>query len=262
VLICFCFFRDQKLPNVAGYTARVPNSRHTPHTFHKITHKTSSLTRRLTSIPSTNQSIMSAINADGTLKKFPTPIPETEAAIAAATGDIATLNLPHVKSTLMQKDTFGNMPLHWACDRGQVDALEFLLSQIPQEVLDKADQEQENNTLSRRQQQNNSIIINTRGYLGNTPLARACRGGHLLCVELLLKRNDVDPNICNDKMQYPLHFAAFKKHPDVVRVMLESGKCDTMVTDRKGRTPAEDTSLEEIRNMILQYRRKVVVHLV
>jgi ankyrin repeat protein len=55
-------------------------------------------------------------------------------------------------------------------------------------------------------------------------------------------------------MQYPLHFAAFKKHPQVVRVMLESGKCSTTVVDRKGRTPAEDTSLEEIRQMILEYR--------
>jgi FOG: Ankyrin repeat len=192
---------------------------------------------------------MSAINADGTLKKFPTPMPETEAAIAASTGDVTTLNLPHVRCTLVQKDSFGNLPLHWACDRGQVDAVQFLLSQI-----DEVNKDQEKMLSS--QQQNS--IVNARGYLGNTPLARACRGGHLLCVELLLKRNDVDANICNDKMQYPLHFAAFKKHPEVVRVMLESGKCDTMVTDRKGRTPAEDTSSEEIRQMILEYRQKLV----
>mmetsp|Transcript_3986 Transcript_3986/g.7655 ORF Transcript_3986/g.7655 Transcript_3986/m.7655 type:complete len:131 (-) Transcript_3986:1709-2101(-) len=109
-----------------------------------------------------------------------------------------------------------------------------------------------------QKQEHQTAIINTRGYLGNTPLARACRGGHLLCVELLLlKRNDVDPNICNDKMQYPLHFAAFKKYPEVVRVMLERGKCDTMVMDRKGRTPADDTSSEEIRQMILEYRKMV-----
>ena len=70
----------------------------------------------------------------------------------------------------------------------------------------------------------------------------------------LLTNANADPNICNEKMQYPLHFAAFKKHPEMVQLLLQSGKCDTMVKDRKGRTPAEDTSVDEIRNTILQYR--------
>merc|ERR1712110_1304710 len=96
-----------------------------------------------------------------------------------------------------------------------------------------------------------------RGYLGNTATARAARGGHLSCVKLLLgneRENGVDPNICNEKKQYPLHFAAFKNHPEVVRVLLDSGLCDTLVQDRKGRTPAEDTSVGAIRDMILEYR--------
>jgi hypothetical protein len=58
-------------------------------------------------------------------------------------------------------------------------------------------------------------------------------------------------------MQYPLHFAAFKKKHDVVKVLLESKKCDTMVLDRKGRTPAEDTSDESIRSLILESRRLI-----
>lgn len=61
-------------------------------------------------------------------------------------------------------------------------------------------------------------------------------------------------NVCNDKMQYPLHFAAFKKHPETVRAMLDGG-VDTTVLDRKGRTPAEDTSDPAIRAMILEARR-------
>ncbi len=65
--------------------------------------------------------------------------------------------------------------------------------------------------------------------------------------------------ICNEKLQYPLHFAAFKKHADVVKVLLESGKCDTLVKDRKDRTPAEDTSVEETRNVILSHREKTTV---
>lgn len=197
---------------------------------------------------------MSGINPDGTLKKFPPPVPESEAAIAASTGNLTALHSPHLKCTLFEKDSFGNIPLHWACDKGQVDALQYLLSQMPPTEREHAKTEDLEAKLP-QQQEKQTAIVNTRGYLGNTPLARACRGGHLSCVEMLLKREDIDPNICNDKMQYPLHFAAFKRHPEVVRVMLESGKCNTMVTDRKGRTPAEDTSVAEIRQMILEYRK-------
>lgn len=64
-------------------------------------------------------------------------------------------------------------------------------------------------------------------------------------------------DIPNDKMQYPLHFAAFKKQANAVKVLLEFG-ANTMVLDRKGRTPAEDTSDEEIRNVILNAREKTL----
>jgi hypothetical protein len=98
--------------------------------------------------------------------------------------------------------------------------------------------------------------VNTRGYIGNTALARAARGGHVDCVvALLAKSSQINPNIPNDKMQYPLHFAAFKRHPAVVQALLASPLTDTKVTDRKGRTPAEDTSDDTIRNMILAARQ-------
>ena len=99
--------------------------------------------------------------------------------------------------------------------------------------------------------------VNARGYLGNTAIARAARGGYLDCVSALLKASQINPNIANEKMQYALHFAAFKRHPNVVEIMLQSGKCDSMVTDRKGRTPAEDTKDEGIRDMILKSRQLV-----
>ena len=93
---------------------------------------------------------------------------------------------------------------------------------------------------------------NARGFLGNTALARACRGGHADCVAALLSSPTIDPNVANDKMQYPLHFAAFKKHTDCVVRMIDSGKCDYGVKDRKGRVPAEDTSDGTIRDMLLR----------
>jgi len=70
------------------------------------------------------------------------------------------------------------------------------------------------------------------------------------CVRLLLGAPGIDPNIGNDKKQYPLHFAAFKKKRECVAAMLESGKCDLQVKDRKGRTPDQDTSDAQISQMI------------
>ena len=76
----------------------------------------------------------------------------------------------------------------------------------------------------------------------------AARGGHTDVVEMLLEH--CNPNIRNDKMQAPLHFAAFKKNCGCVKALLNNSKTDVFILDRKGRTPREDTSSEEIREMI------------
>ena len=176
----------------------------------------------------------SAINMDGSLKKFEIPTPVTEAALAARSGDVSKLSLLPT-SDLLNVDDTGNTPLIWCADRGHQEALNLILDVILK---------------------NDPSSINKRGYLGNTALSRAARGGHLECVINLLKMPNIDPNIANDKMQYPLHFAAFKRKPEVVKALLDSKKCDSMVLDRKGRTPAEDTSDENIRKMILESRSK------
>lgn len=183
---------------------------------------------------------MSGINRDGTLKKYPTPQPKSPLAIAAATNDLATLSSSELKPYLWEIDEFGNTPLIWAADRGNLEALKYILSQYERSVHG----------------------INTRGFLGNTALSRASRGGHCSCVKFLLEQRGgglvINPNICNEKLQYPLHYAAFKQHAEVVKALLDSGLCNTLVRDRKGRTPAEDTSVEEIRNMILEYRAETL----
>ena len=71
-------------------------------------------------------------------------------------------------------------------------------------------------------------------------------------LELLLGLG-ADPNIGNDKLQYPLHIAAFHNQTDAVNVLLKCN-ADTYVLDRKGRTPAEDTKDQKIRGAILRAR--------
>ena len=162
-------------------------------------------------------------SATNSLIGFPTPAPSSELALAAAAGDVEALRTATAEE-LQKTDESANTPLIWAADAGHAEAAAFLIDA--------------------------GADINTRGYLGNTALNRACRGGHLETVLALLAAK-ANPDIPNGKMQYPLHFAAYKRHPKVVEAMLASGLCDLGVTDRKGRTAAEDTKDEKIRDMIL-----------
>ena len=57
---------------------------------------------------------------------------------------------------------------------------------------------------------------NARGYVGNTAIGRACHGGHAGALRALLTAPQIDLNVPNEKQQFPLHFAAFKQHPEVL----------------------------------------------
>lgn len=156
------------------------------------------------------------------------PEPSTRAAVAASKGDVDKLrSLPHEE--LCTADETGNTPLIWAADAGKCDAVDALL-------------------------QVSKVDVNARGYLGSTAICRASRWGHVSVLRSLRNVGKADFEIPNDKMQYPLHFAAFKKQKDAVEALLELG-ASTVVLDRKGRTPAEDTSDEEIREAILSARK-------
>jgi ankyrin repeat protein len=205
--------------------------------YRKIVSSTSTSTSSsllLSSYKLYRMSSTSGINSDGTLKKYDKPIPKTPASIAAFYNDITKLKTLSTTDLLSIEEESGNTPLIWCADQGHVDALQIILS-----IIEKED----------------PSFVNIRGFLGNTAISRASRGGFVDCVKTLLKSSSINPNISNEKMQYPLHFAAFKKKYEVVKVLLESKKCDTMVVDRKGRTPAEDTSDESIRSLILESRR-------
>lgn len=160
------------------------------------------------------------------------PLPTGGLAPAAASGDVAALaSAP--RSALDAVDETGNTPLIWAANAGQLEVVHFLLAA--------------------------GVDRNTSGFLGATALSRACRWGHADVVRALLAGEGgvpgADAEIPNERWQFPMHFAAFKKHHDIVRLLLEHG-ASTTVTDRKGRTPAEDTSVAEIREAILAERAR------
>ena len=118
---------------------------------------------------------MRPINPDNTLNKYPLPNPHTELSLAVSQNDVGKLMQRHDKE-LMATDGYGNTLLIWAADRGALNCLNYLLEK-------------------------KAVVghINHRGYLGNTALSRAARGGHVRCVEALLSRPEIDPNIPNDK---------------------------------------------------------------
>lgn len=151
------------------------------------------------------------------------------AAEAAVAGDVGVLEGMDL-AALSAADSAGQVPLIWAADAGHLAAVEVLL---------KA-----------------GVDANVRGFIGATALSRAARRGHNDVVAALLA-SGADPGIPNDKLQFPLHFAAFKLKPEAVRILLQGG-ASPLVLDRKGRTPAEDTSDEAIRAEILQAQRVFV----
>lgn len=185
----------------------------------------------------------------GPKAKKPVPDLTIPSIKAAFSDDVKSLNAIYtelkstkgnISDTLDYKDPANNTPLIWAADAGSANAVEFLANI-------------------------KEVDISQKGFLGNTALARAARHGHYEIVKMLLeavnRRNNPIfganslGNIHNDKLQYPMHFAAFQQHEKVVELMITMG-LDTKVKDRKARTPLEDTKSEIIKGMIMKARGK------
>eukprot|EP00592_Proboscia_alata_P004755 CAMPEP_0194379484 /NCGR_PEP_ID=MMETSP0174-20130528/40067_1 /TAXON_ID=216777 /ORGANISM="Proboscia alata, Strain PI-D3" /LENGTH=404 /DNA_ID=CAMNT_0039162253 /DNA_START=65 /DNA_END=1279 /DNA_ORIENTATION=- len=169
--------------------------------------------------------IDSSLGTNVPLLKYDIPIPGNAACKAASNGDVDSLTTMSV-SELCGIDESGNTPLIWGADAGNDEVVSMLLGKVP------------------------ASNLNVRGYLGATAICRASRRGKTEILRMLLAKENADPNIPNEKLQHPLHFAAFKKQPNAVNLLLQHG-ANPLVLDRKGRTPAEDTSDESIRDAIL-----------
>ena len=182
-------------------------------------------------LPALTPNAAAALKAIPSFVKQPAPVPQGEVSLAAASGDVKALAALHAAGRLLEPPgSRENTPLIWAVDSQKLEAVHYLLS------LEATD-------------------VNHQGYMGATAVCRACRRGDVEVLRALLGDGRLDSvNVPNDHMQHPLHFAAFKKNPGAVLAMLQHG-ADTAVVDRKGRTPAEDTSVEAIREAIYGHRR-------
>lgn len=161
--------------------------------------------------------------------KHPAPVAGSQASMAALSGDISVLQGLSAQDLSAADSENGNTPLIWASDAGHLEAVRVLLGK--------------------------GVDCETRGFLGATAMSRAARHGHVAVLQELFS-SGANPNIPNDKLQYPFHFAAFKQKHGAVDVFLERG-ASPFVLDRKGRTPAEDTSNPDIKSKIQDAQRKL-----
>jgi HAD superfamily hydrolase (TIGR01549 family) len=142
----------------------------------------------------------------------PAPTPTHSLTMAAANGDLATMEkllLEEKKnSNINNPDESGNTALIWAAEMGHFHVVDRLL-------------------------QLTDMHVDARGYLGATATCRAARRGHVQVLQRLAEAG-ANLDIPNDKLQYPLHFAAFKQNQDAVKVLLQHG-ANTLSVDRKGK---------------------------
>jgi len=182
--------------------------------------------------------IESTLGTNVPLLKYDLPQPTNAATRAAFAGDLDAFVTVTTKAAALRHaaDGTGNTPLIWAADAGHAHIVDHLLL-----LLSSSSNDDDTG--------NSSRMIDARGYLGATAVCRAARRGHTDILERLIAAG-ANLDVPNEKLQYPLHFAAFKENRAAVELLLKSG-VNTKVLDRKGRIPAEDTKNEAIRERIL-----------
>ena len=176
------------------------------------------------------------------------PTPQSDLCRAVVQNDVPQVQLLLAQlsfDTVTTPDPNGNTALIWAAELGHNDVLQLVL----EDVVTKA--KTVNNSTTAVQEQLIRTYQNHRGYLGATALNRAARRNHVAALTVLLHR-DGDTTaleIPNTKLQYPLHFAAFKQQRDAVEYLLRCG-ANPWVLDRKGRTPLEDTQCRHCQTLL------------
>jgi phosphoglycolate phosphatase-like HAD superfamily hydrolase len=190
------------------------------------------------------------------LHGLPAPTPSSELCKAIVEGNIhqleALLNDLTLQDIVRPEGDSRNTALIWAAESGNDAIISVLLEALER----KGNAPQEVDIIS--------AFIQHRGYLGATAVTRAARRGHTSTLEILLQKisaisssmalsNILDTP--NDKLQYPLHFSAFKQHPETLKVLLKYG-ANPWVMDRKGRIPYQDTTCDVCKSILRKAMRE------
>ena len=207
--------------------------------------------------------LLGPIGTDVPPLKYATPQPQSQASKAAFHNDLSTLKQLVSPEQIIQKDDNHNTPLIWAVEAGHLHIVDFLLS-IDEKIMITTTDNHNNNDDDVSTDQSPSSMVEIAGYLGATAIHRAVRAPNLLeILQTLLQhlsthqRLSMSINQPNDKLQYPLHIAAFHCNVKAVELLLQYG-ANPLVLDRKGRTPDQDTSDTTIQQIILQSRPKYI----
>ena len=78
---------------------------------------------------------------------------------------------------------------------------------------------------------------NVKDRDGNTPLILSCENSHHKIVKLLLGILKCDPNVRNKAGDTPLHLATRIETTRIIKLLLADPQCDPNVTNEKGETP-------------------------
>ena len=111
----------------------------------------------------------------------------------------------------MCKYNDGSTPLHFACQNGHLNVIQYLITEC------KCDPMSKNNN-------------------GSTPLHLACLNGHLDVVQYLITECKCDPMSKNNNGSTPLHLACLNGHLDVVQYLVTECQCDPMCEYNDGST--------------------------
>ena len=203
--------------------------------------------------------LIGPIGTDVAPLKYTTPKPQSQASKAAFNNDLSTLKQISLEQQI-RKDDNNNTPLIWAVEAGNSQIVDYLLS-IDEEMISTTTTTTTNDDDCNHSQ---SSMIEMAGYLGATAIHRAVRATNLLeILQTLLKHLSTHQRLKmiidqpNDKLQYPLHIAAFHCNVKAVELLLQYG-ANPLVLDRKGRTPDQDTSNANIQRILLESRPKYI----
>ncbi|RTE83297.1 hypothetical protein BHE90_002156 [Fusarium euwallaceae] len=147
---------------------------------------------------------------------------QTPLMIAASMGQLECIRiLSRSKGTLEAKDRYGNTALHWAFMRDQLEAVQLLLASGAQMTTHNVDGQTPLHFLKMNQIQDGPVIqktlqlllkhqgadIESRNYLGRTPVVEAAIDNRFSAVRLLVNEGASLQNIDNQGYSI-IHFAA------------------------------------------------------